>query len=105
MPFKTKPLTDAELKVHEETRDLTKELLQSIHEMKAGRVEIIPIPTKEATNRQAIFLNYNKTASQAIEFKPSEAISKEISDQDLQEKVLSRLADKGNAVEVDIDDL
>lgn len=38
------PLPRTELAAHEDSRDLAAELLQSIREMKAGQVSVVPFP-------------------------------------------------------------
>lgn len=60
---------------------------------------------REANNRPVAVLNHNKAAFYMIEPKLFEAIMEEIADQDLYRKVLARLADKSNAIEVNLDDL
>jgi antitoxin StbD len=60
---------------------------------------------REANNRPVAVLNHNKTAFYMIEPELFEAMMEEIADQDLYKKVLARLADKANAVEVNLDDL
>jgi putative transcriptional regulator len=44
----SKPLTDAELSAYEAKRDLAADLLQSVREMKAGRVRVVSSPVIEA---------------------------------------------------------
>lgn len=51
MPSKTSPLGGKELAAFEAKRDLASELLQSIHEMKAGKTHIVPSPATEARER------------------------------------------------------
>jgi len=41
MPSKNKPLTKSELAAYEVKRDLAAELLQSVCEMKAGRIHAV----------------------------------------------------------------
>lgn len=41
MHSKTKPLSDAELAKYESTRELSADLLQSIRELKAGKVNVV----------------------------------------------------------------
>ncbi len=48
MPSKSKPLTKAELAAFEAKRDLAAELLQSVREMKAGKVAVVSSPVIEA---------------------------------------------------------
>ena len=59
----------------------------------------------EANNRPVAVLNHNKAAFYMIEPELFEAMMEEIADQDLYQKVLARMADKVNAIEVDLDDL
>lgn len=48
MPSKNKPLSDAELEIYEEGRDLAADILQSIKEMKIGQVKPIDLSAIEA---------------------------------------------------------
>jgi putative transcriptional regulator len=48
MPSKNKPLSDQELQAYEAGRDLAADLLQSIHEMKAGQVKAVDSSAIEA---------------------------------------------------------
>ena len=48
MPSKSKPLSKAELAAFEAKRDLAADLLQSVREMKAGRVSVVSSPVIEA---------------------------------------------------------
>ena len=54
MPLKTKPLTKAELAAYEAKRDLAAELLQSVHEMKAGQVHVVSSPVIEARRKTGL---------------------------------------------------
>lgn len=54
MPSKPKPLSPAELARYEASRDLGAELLQSIHEMKAGKVRVAYSPAAEARERTGL---------------------------------------------------
>ena len=54
MPSKSKPLSDAELAKYEATRDLAAELLQSVREMKAGRVQVVSSPVIEARKKTGL---------------------------------------------------
>jgi antitoxin StbD len=58
-----------------------------------------------ANNRPVAILNHNKAAFYMIEPELFEALMEEIADRDLYQKVLARLADRANAVEVALDDL
>lgn len=48
MSSKTKPLSDRELAEYESKRDLAADLLQSVREMKAGKVQVVSSPVIEA---------------------------------------------------------
>lgn len=50
----SKPMTDEELEAFEATRDIRAELLQSIHEMKAGKGKVVYSPVIEARNRSGL---------------------------------------------------
>ena len=54
MPSKTKPLTAKELAKFEAGRNLGAELLQSIREMKAGKVRVAYSPATEARERTGL---------------------------------------------------
>ena len=54
MPSKTKPLTAKELAKFEAGRDLGAELLQSIREMKAGKVHVVHSPATEAREKTGL---------------------------------------------------
>jgi putative transcriptional regulator len=54
VPSKSKPLSDAELTAYEAKRDLAAELLQSVREMKAGKVRVISSPVIEARNKTGL---------------------------------------------------
>ena len=54
MPSKTKPLTDKQLQVHEATRDLAAELLESVRQMKAGKTQVVLSPAVEARERTGL---------------------------------------------------
>lgn len=54
MPSKTKPMTDAELETYEAKRNLGAELLQSVREMKAGRVRTVLSPAIEARKKTGL---------------------------------------------------
>lgn len=54
MPSKTKPLSAKELAKLEATRDLGAELLQSIREMKAGKVQVAYSPATEAREKTGL---------------------------------------------------
>lgn len=48
MSSKNKPLNDRELAEYESKRDLAADLLQSVREMKAGKVQVVSSPVIEA---------------------------------------------------------
>jgi putative transcriptional regulator len=54
VPSKRKPLSHAELAKYEATRDLAGELLQSVREMKAGRVHVVSSPVIEARKKTGL---------------------------------------------------
>lgn len=54
MPSKTKPLSPKELARFEADRDLGAELLESIREMKAGRVHVAYSPAIEAREKTGL---------------------------------------------------
>lgn len=54
MPSKIKPLAPAELEAYEAQRDLAAELLQSVREMKAGRVRVVSSPVIEARKKTGL---------------------------------------------------
>jgi len=58
---------------------------------------------REAHNRPVAVLNHNKAAFYMVEPLLFQAMMEELADQELHRKVLSRMAEKSNAVEVDID--
>jgi len=59
--LKPKKLTPAELKVHESTRDIGTEILQSIQDMKAGKGKVVLSSAAEA--REATGLSQSQFAS------------------------------------------
>ncbi len=54
MPLKNKPLSKAELTADEAKRDLAADLLQSVQEMKAGRVHVVSSPVIEAREKTGL---------------------------------------------------
>ena len=54
MPSKVKPLSDAQLRVHESKRDLAAELLESVQQMKAGKTKVVHTPAVEARERTGL---------------------------------------------------
>ena len=58
---------------------------------------------REANNRPVAVLNHNKAAFYMIDPVLFEAILEELSDQELHRKVLERMTERAQAIEVDID--
>ncbi len=54
MSSKVKPLTDAQLDAYEATRNLAAELLQSVREMKAGKVHVVMSPVIDARKKTGL---------------------------------------------------
>jgi putative transcriptional regulator len=54
VPSKRKPLSKAQLAAYEATRDLAAELLESVREMKAGRVHVVSSPAIEAREKTGL---------------------------------------------------
>jgi putative transcriptional regulator len=54
VPSKTKPLSRKELAAYEAKRDLAAELLQSIKEMKAGKVRVVLTPATDAREKTGL---------------------------------------------------
>lgn len=54
MPSKSKRLSQKELIAYEAKRDLAAELLQSVREMKAGRVQVVTSPVIEARKKTGL---------------------------------------------------
>lgn len=54
MPSKTKPLSKAKLAAYEAKRDLAADLLQALHEMKAGQVQVVSSPVIEARRKTGL---------------------------------------------------
>ena len=54
MPSKNKPLTKAQIAAYEAKRDLAAELLQSVKEMKAGKVHVVSSPVIEARHKTGL---------------------------------------------------
>ena len=54
MPSKTKPLPPKELAAYEAGRDLGADLLQSIREMKAGKLNVVHSPAAEARQKTGL---------------------------------------------------
>ncbi len=77
------------------------DLAVSMSEFKKNPAAVL----REANNRPVAVLNHNKAAFYMIEPALFEAMMEEIADQALYQKVLARMADKVNAIKVDLDDL
>ena len=58
---------------------------------------------REAKSRPVAVLNHNKAAFYMLEPALFEAMLEELADQDLHRTVLSRLGERANAIEVDVD--
>ncbi len=54
MPSKTKPLTNAKLRVYEDKRDLAAKLLESVQQMKAGKTQVVLSQAIEARERTGL---------------------------------------------------
>jgi putative transcriptional regulator len=54
VPSKSKPLGRKELAAYEAKRDLAAELLQSVREMKAGKVQVVSSPVIEARKKTGL---------------------------------------------------
>jgi putative transcriptional regulator len=54
VPSKNKPLSNTELAAYESTRDLAADILQSVHEMKAGQVHVVSSPVIEARRKTGL---------------------------------------------------
>ena len=58
---------------------------------------------RDAKSKPVAVLNHNKAAFYMIEPALFEALLEELTDKDLHRTVLSRMAERANAIEVDID--
>ena len=54
MPSKSKRLTKSELTAYEAKRDLAADLLQSVRQMKAGKVQVVTSPVIEARRKTGL---------------------------------------------------
>jgi putative transcriptional regulator len=54
VPSKNKPLTEAQLRAYESKRDLAAELLESVQQMKAGKIQVVSSPAIEARERTGL---------------------------------------------------
>jgi len=77
------------------------DVIVSMSEFKKNPASVL----REAANRPVAVLNHNKAAFYMIEPRMFEAMMEELADQALHRKVLSRLAEKAKAIEVDIDQI
>jgi antitoxin StbD len=60
---------------------------------------------RSAKSEPVVVLNHNRAAFYMLEPKLFEALMEELADSELHRKVLRRMRQRANAVEVDIDDL
>lgn len=60
---------------------------------------------RDARNRPVAVLNHNKAAFYMVEPALFEAMLDELADQDLHRKVLARMGERGQAIEVDIEEI
>lgn len=77
------------------------EITVSMSEFKKNPASVL----REANIRPVAVLNHNKAAFYMVEPKLFQAMVEELADQDLYRTVLARVAEKGQAVEVDIDEI
>ena len=54
MSLKTKPLSSAKLRAYEAKRDLAAELLESVQQMKTGKIRVVLSPATEARERTGL---------------------------------------------------
>ena len=54
MPSKTRPLSDRALAAYEAERDLAADLLQSVREMKAGKVQLVTSPVAQTRSKTGL---------------------------------------------------
>lgn len=60
---------------------------------------------RDARSRPVAVLNHNKAAFYMVEPALFEAMLEELSDQELNRKVLARMSERAQAIEVDIDEI
>jgi antitoxin StbD len=60
---------------------------------------------RESRNRPVAVLNHNKAAFYMVEPAMFEAMLEELADHDLHQKVLARIGERAQAIEVDIDEI
>jgi antitoxin StbD len=60
---------------------------------------------REARNRPVAVLSHNKAAFYMVEPALFEAMLEELADQELHRKVLARLGERAQAIEVDVDEI
>lgn len=77
------------------------DLMVSMSEFKRNPASVL----REAHNRPVAVLNHNKAAFYMIEPELFQAMLEELAESDLYRTVLSRMAEKAQAVEVDIDSI
>jgi putative transcriptional regulator len=54
VPSKTRPLSDLGLAAYEAERDLAADLLQSVHEMKAGKLQLVTSPVAQTRRKTGL---------------------------------------------------
>jgi putative transcriptional regulator len=54
VPSKTRPLSDLWLAAYEAERDLAADLLQSVHEMKAGKLQLVTSPVAQTRRKTGL---------------------------------------------------
>ena len=77
------------------------DLTVSMSEFKKNPAAVL----RKANNRPVAVLNHNRVAFYMVVPPLFEALREEFADQELDQKVLRRIADKSKAVEVDIDNI
>jgi antitoxin StbD len=60
---------------------------------------------READNKPVAVLNHNKPAFYMVQPEIFEAMLEELADQELHRKVLARVSERAQAIEVDIDEI
>lgn len=80
---------------------LLTDITVSMSEFKKNPASVL----REANSRPVAVLNHNKAAFYMVEPQLFQAMVEELADHDLYRTVLSRLAEKAQAVEVDIDEI
>lgn len=77
------------------------EVTVSMSEFKKNPASVL----RQAQSRPVAVLNHNKAAFYMVEPKLFEAMMDELADRELHHTVLSRIAERAQAIEVDIDKL